>query len=201
MKSEPALLVIAATGMLGFAAYQYINAQQQSDGMSAIGAALDSAISSATDAGTSLLEYVGVSMWNYEKVPTQYREAISQAETANGLPPQMLARLLYQESHYRPDIISGAKASPVGALGIAQFMPATAKDLGLNPLDPLASIAAAGKYLGGLYKQTGGWDKALAAYNWGVGNVRRKGLAMAPAETRNYYKQILADIGLGAVYA
>lgn len=47
-----------------------------------------------------------------------------------------------------------------------------------------------------LYRQTGDWAQALAAYNWGIGNVRRKGLAAAPAETRNYYAGILADIGL-----
>lgn len=134
--------------------------------------------------------------YTQEKVPSQYRAAIATAETANGIPDGMLARLLWQESRYRPEIIDGRKTSPVGALGIAQFMPATAAEWGVDPLDAFSSIAGAGRYLAWLFKQTGAWDRALAAYNWGVGNVNRKGLERAPAETRNYFSQILADIGL-----
>jgi soluble lytic murein transglycosylase-like protein len=133
-----------------------------------------------------------------EKVPVQYRAAIAEAESANGIPSGMLARLLWQESRYRPEIINGSKASPAGALGIAQFMPATAAEMKLNPLDPFAAIAGAGRYLASLFRQVGAWDKALASYNWGVGNVKRKGLASAPTETVNYFTQILADIGLGS---
>lgn len=136
--------------------------------------------------------------WNISFVPVQYRAAISAAEQANGIPSGMLARLLYQESHYRADIISGATRSPAGAIGIAQFMPATAPDWSVNLYDgnPFDDIAGAGKYLAWLYRQTGAWDKALAAYNWGIGNVKRKGLSVAPAETRTYYSSILRDIGM-----
>lgn len=126
--------------------------------------------------------------------PAKYATAIQQAEDANGIPRDVLARLLYQECHWREDIITGRTTSPVGAVGIAQFMPATAAERGLNPLDPLASIAEAGKYLAWLYRRHGNWTEALAAYNWGTGNVARKGLAQAPAETRNYYAQILGDV-------
>lgn len=134
--------------------------------------------------------------WSLDLVPQQYRAAIAAAELANGIPSGMLARLLYQESHYRTDIISGKTKSPVGAIGIAQFMPDTANDWDVNPLDPFSSIAGAGRYLAWLYRYTGGWDKALASYNWGVGNVTRKGLSLAPAETVTYYTSILSDIGL-----
>lgn len=134
--------------------------------------------------------------WNDNLVPAQYRAAISEAERVRNLPAGMLARLLYQESHYRPDIISGATRSSAGALGIAQFMPATAADMGINPLDPFQAIPAAARYLSQLYRMTGDWSKALAAYNWGVGNVTRKGLAAAPSETVTYYSSILSDIGL-----
>lgn len=130
------------------------------------------------------------------KVPEQYRGAIAQAEAANGIPSGLLARLLWQESRYRADIISGATRSPVGAVGIAQFMPATAAEWGVNPLDPFQSIDGAGRYLAWLYRRLGGWAEALAAYNWGIGNVQRKGLAAAPAETRTYYASILQDVGL-----
>ena len=140
-------------------------------------------------------------MWSSEKVPAQYRSAIAAAENANGIPADMLARLLYQECRYRPDIISGATRSPAGALGIAQFMPATAAELGIDPLNPGQAIAGAGRYLASLYRSTGSWALALAAYNWGIGNVLRKGIAAAPRETQNYYSQILADLGLGGGYA
>jgi len=82
----------------------------------------------------------------------------------------------------------------VGALGIAQFMPATAADLGIDPLDPFQAIDGAGRYLASLYRMFGNWTQALAAYNWGAGNVQRKGLTNAPAETVAYYSSILADV-------
>lgn len=138
--------------------------------------------------------------WNIGLVPQIYRDPIRNAEIANGIPAGMLARLLWQESRYRPDIISGATRSPVGALGIAQFMPATARDMGIDPLDPMQAIPAAARYLAQCFKWTGGndWAKALAAYNWGAGNVNKKGLANAPKETRNYYAGILGDLGMMA---
>lgn len=126
--------------------------------------------------------------------PAKYAAHIMQAEDDNGIPRDMLARLLFQESRYRDDIITGRTRSPVGAVGIAQFMPATAAERGLNPLDPYASIAEAGRYLAWLRARHGNWSEALAAYNWGTGNVSRKGLSNAPRETRNYYSQILADV-------
>lgn len=126
--------------------------------------------------------------------PAKYAAAIATAEDANGIPRDMLARLLWQESRYRDDIITGRVRSPVGAVGIAQFMPATAAERNLNPLDPIASIAEAGRYLAWLRTRHNSWAEALAAYNWGTGNVARKGLANAPRETRNYYGKILADV-------
>lgn len=126
--------------------------------------------------------------------PAKYAGTITSAEQAYNLPTDMLARLLWQESRYREDIITGATRSPAGAMGIAQFMPATAREMGINPLDPNQAIPAAAKYLSSLYRQTGTWAQALAAYNWGIGNVLRRGLGSAPTETRNYYSQILADV-------
>jgi len=123
-----------------------------------------------------------------------YADAIRAAESKYQLPDSLLARVLYQESRFRPEIINGTKTSSVGAQGIAQFMPATAADLGIDPLDPFQAIPAAGKYLRRLYDSLGSWDRALAAYNWGIGNVQRKGMAAAPLETRNYVAQITADV-------
>lgn len=135
--------------------------------------------------------------------PEQYASVIAGAEAANGIPADMLARLLYQECRWREDVITGRTASPAGALGIAQFMPATAAEMGINPLDPVQAINAAARYLKNLYARFGNWSEALAAYNWGQGNVARKGLDAAPLETRNYYAQILGDVNAanGTSYA
>jgi soluble lytic murein transglycosylase-like protein len=147
---------------------------------------LNSMIDSVTDTVSNT--------WADLNTPEQYRGAIKTAEANNGLPDGLLSRLLYQESHFRADIISGATRSSAGALGIAQFMPATAQQMGINPLDPYAAIPAAARYLRQLYDQFGSWQQALAAYNWGPGNVARKGLTAAPQETRNYVTQITSDI-------
>lgn len=132
--------------------------------------------------------------WQPPASAAPYLDAIRSAEFRHGIPRNLLARLLYQESRFRPEIIDGTVRSSAGAIGIAQFMPATAADEGVNPLDPFASIDAAGRYLAKLYRATGSWDRALAAYNWGIGNVTRRGLGAAPAETRAYFSQILADV-------
>lgn len=126
--------------------------------------------------------------------PQKYAGMIAQAEQQHGLPVDMLARLLWQESRYREDIITGKVRSPAGALGIAQFMPATAREMGIDPLNPAQAIDGAARYLARLYRSLGTWTQALAAYNWGIGNVQRRGLDAAPRETRNYYSQILADV-------
>jgi soluble lytic murein transglycosylase-like protein len=132
--------------------------------------------------------------WADLNTPEIYRGAIKTAEANNGLPDGLLSRLLYQESRFRSDIINGATRSSAGALGIAQFMPATAQQMGINPLDPFQAIPAAARYLRGLYDQFGTWQQALAAYNWGPGNVSRKGLTAAPQETQNYVAQITSDV-------
>lgn len=128
------------------------------------------------------------------RAPAPYAGLIAQAESTYSIPSGMLERLLYQECHWRADIISGAKRSAVGAMGIAQFMPDTAADMGIDPLDPAQAIDAAGRYLRQCYRMFGDWTRALAAYNWGMGNVQRKGLGNAPAETVAYYTDILRDV-------
>ncbi len=133
--------------------------------------------------------------WRVGEYPA-YAAAIAATERAYGIPADLLARQLYQESHYRADIISGQKRSPAGAAGIAQFMPGTAGDYGVNPLDPLASIDAAGRYMRDLYRRFESWSDALAAYNWGMGNVAKwkAGERAMPSETVKYVAQITADV-------
>ena len=117
---------------------------------------------------------------------------IQKAAAENDIPTPVLTELLNQESRFRGDIITGKVKSRVGAAGIAQFMPATAQERGINPLDPDLAIPGAAKYVADLRRKfSGSLVKALAAYNWGQGNVARKGLHRAPKETRDYVARIL----------
>lgn len=127
------------------------------------------------------------------KFSTPYDELIETSAAANGLSYDILWNLLYTESRFREDIITGATRSRVGALGIAQFMPPTAVEwLGSADaaLDPNKAIPGAARYLAWLIRQTGSVDAGVAAYNWGIGNVKRKGLAAAPQETVDYVASI-----------
>jgi hypothetical protein len=142
------------------------------------------------------LEVSTMKTYTPPKSAAPYLETIAQAAQKYGLPDGLLARVLFQESRFREDIITGQLNSPTGAQGIAQFMPATARDLGVDPLNPNSAIPGAAKYLRSLFDQTGDWVKAVAAYNWGIGNVKRKGLAAAPAETRQYIADISKDVDL-----
>jgi len=135
-------------------------------------------------------------VWQPPERAEAYLPAIEAAETAHGLPDGLLARLLYEESRYRRDVVAGRTISPRGAVGIAQFMPATADELGVDPRSPICSIYAAARYLAWLHEHTGTWRDALAAYNWGIGRVWRHGRADAPRETRRFVRRIVEDVDL-----
>jgi hypothetical protein len=95
-------------------------------------------------------------------------EALATAATTNDLPVDFFTRLIWQESHFKPDAIS-----PKGAQGIAQFMPTTARSSGLeDPFNPLEAIAKSGELLRGLRLEFGNLGLAAAAYNAGSGRVR-----------------------------
>lgn len=119
------------------------------------------------------------------------------AEKANNLPGGMMDRLAMDESGYGKNLIS-----PAGALGTYQFMPDTAKEYGIDPLDTKAASGAAGKMLASLFKKYGAWDKAIAAYNWGDGNldkdIAKHGkdwLKYAPAETQGEVSNVVGHGG------
>jgi soluble lytic murein transglycosylase-like protein len=127
---------------------------------------------------------------------TAFDELIISSAAAAGIDSQILHNVLKTESHFRADIINGTTVSKAGALGIAQFMPATARQvLGSTDaaLDPNQAIPGAAKYLASLIKQTGSTVAGVAAYNWGIGNVTRKGLANAPPETVDYVKAVTGE--------
>jgi tetratricopeptide (TPR) repeat protein len=100
------------------------------------------------------------------------------------LPPGFLVRLIWKESRF-----DGNAISPKGARGIAQFMPGTAKNRGLDDaFDPKSAIAAAAQYLSELRDEFGNLGLAAAAYNAGEGRARsfaEKGKNL-PNETEDY---------------
>ena len=113
---------------------------------------------------------------------------VAESAHSNALPLPFFIRLLFQESGFKPDVVSRA-----GAQGIAQFMPETAATVGLNnPFDPIQAIAASARLLGDLVRQFGNPGLAAAAYNAGPRRIQdwlnKKG--KLPQETQHYVKTI-----------
>ena len=127
---------------------------------------------------------------------------IRNAAVANELPPAFLARLIWKESRFDTKAVS-----PVGALGIAQFMPGTAKLEGLdNPFDPLKAIHASAKHLADMRAEFGNLGLAAIGYNAGRERARKfmRGDDWLPRETVNYVASILgrdaSDYADGSTY-
>lgn len=132
-----------------------------------------------TKAGADLLGWMQPMLTNLEQL---YR-----------LPEGLLRSVAITESGGNQFAVSGA-----GAKGLFQFMDGTARDMGLrgnDVFDPEKAAQAAAKYLSQLLKANGGdLSKALASYNWGIGNVQKHGMALMPQETRNYIPKVLSNM-------
>ncbi|SAH81240.1 lytic transglycosylase%2C catalytic [Enterobacter asburiae] len=136
-----------------------------------------------TKAGSELLGWMQPMFTNLEQL---YR-----------LPEGLLRSVAITESGGNQFAVSGA-----GAKGLFQFMDGTARDMGLrgnDVFDPEKSAQAAAKYLSQLLRQNGGdLSKALASYNWGIGNVQRYGMGLMPQETRNYIPKVMSNMPTSA---
>jgi len=126
-----------------------------------------------------------------------YRAAARAAAEQYGIRPDMFERLILRESNFDP-----MARSPKGAMGLAQVMPATARDPGFgvtplaNPMDPNESLRFGAEYLSALIREFGGDEKrAVAAYNAGVGRVRKAGGVPDIQETQDYVDFILKGRG------
>jgi Transglycosylase SLT domain len=111
---------------------------------------------------------------------------IRQAATAYGVNRELIKGVIQAESDFDPNAIS-----PKGAAGLMQLMPETAKELGVtDPFNPTENIMGGTRYLKQLLDHyDGNVPLALAAYNWGIGNMDSNRSKM-PAETRNYVAKI-----------
>ncbi|BEO56792.1 hypothetical protein SMQE22_19380 [Serratia marcescens] len=115
-------------------------------------------------------------------------DIVSAAEQRFGLPAGLLSAVISKESSGNSKAIS-----PKGAIGLGQVMPDTARGMGYDPEElkrnPALQVEAAGRYLKQMFDAHGNVTDALAAYNWGPGNVQkfmRGEKTQIPAETVNY---------------
>ncbi len=116
-----------------------------------------------------------------------YADLFTRAGSRHGVDPALLAAVASQESGFDSRAVSSA-----GAQGLMQFMPATARGLGVNPQDPASAVNGAAKYLSDLTRQFGSTPLALAAYNAGPGAVSRSGGIPPYPETQNYVRAVLS---------
>lgn len=152
----------------------------------------------AVDQVTDALK--GLGLWSH-KVPEKYRALFAMAGSSYGLPTGLLEAVAYQESRFREDIITGAVRSGAGAVGIMQIVPKWHPELGeAGALDPAQAVPYAARYLRRLFERFGTWRLALAAYNWGQGNLAtaiKDGTPNKwPAETVAYVGAITSNAGL-----
>lgn len=135
---------------------------------------------SRTRAGSKKVTRPGNGRWSME---------IQQASEATGVDPTLIEAVMQVESG-----VDDGATSAKGALGLMQLMPGTAKDLGVDPTKPEQNIMGGARYLAQLLKRYGGdEEKAIAAYNAGMGNVDKAKGVPNFKETREYVQKVRAE--------
>lgn len=117
-----------------------------------------------------------------------YETQIGQTAARYGVPPDLALALARRESsleHYNAN--GSVKRGAAGEFGLYQLMPATARELGVNPADPLQNIEGGLRYLRQQFDRFGDWSLALAAYNAGAGRVAKNQI---PSSTKLYVSDI-----------
>lgn len=123
-------------------------------------------------------------------VPLRYAAKINELSQRFDLSPSLIEALVWQESRWRENAVS-----PVGARGLAQLMPGTARYLGVNADDPFANLEGGARYLREqIDRFDGNLERALAAYNAGPGRVERAGGIPNIRETKQYVAAIMGRL-------
>ena len=124
-----------------------------------------------------------------------YAQALVEVARANDISPYLLEAVVWQESRWNPSARSRA-----GAIGLAQLMPGTARDLGVDPRDPIQNLSGGARYLRQqLNRFDGNVEKALAAYNAGPGRVMTAGGIPSIPETQAYVRAIVARLAANSI--
>jgi hypothetical protein len=123
-----------------------------------------------------------------------YRQLAYQTAQKYGIDPDLFVRQIQAESAFRPDAVSSA-----GAIGLGQLMPATAKELGVDPNDPVQNLEGAARYMKQQLDRFGDPALALAAYNAGPSRVAKANGIPNITETQNYVAKILGGKGGAAM--
>ncbi|MDP2798829.1 MAG: lytic transglycosylase domain-containing protein, partial [Deltaproteobacteria bacterium] len=123
---------------------------------------------------------------NNLQVGQDIEHIVTEASHKYGVEPALIKSVIAVESNGDPQAVS-----PAGARGLMQLMPATAAELGVtHPFDPVQNVMAGTRYLRQLMDRYQGDVKlALAAYNWGMGNLEKRPEAL-PKETREYIARV-----------
>ena len=124
---------------------------------------------------------------NAASVPAAYQAKVAELAARFDLSPALIEALVWQESRWNM-----AAISPVGARGLAQLMPGTARQMGVNANDPFANLEGGARYLREQLDRFGGdVERALAAYNAGPGRVIQSGGVPRIRETQTYVAAIM----------
>ena len=177
-----AQLTIAA--VLGYIGYRYVTTAGD-EGASLVDDLSSSASTILNVMTTTSLPGPAIS----PETGRDYAPTILSTARSNGVPPVLLWALLKQESSFR-EHATGPTTRYGIPRGMGQFLPDTASEWGVDVNDGESTISGVARYLAWLYRQVGTWRRAVCAYNWGVGNVKRMGIDNLPAETANYVRVV-----------
>ena len=133
---------------------------------------------------------VGDTILHGAGIPAAYAAKVQELAARFDLSPALIEALVWQESRWRENALS-----PVGARGLAQLMPGTARDLGVDSSDPFANLEGGARYLRQqLDRFDGDLERALAAYNAGPGRVIRANGVPRIRETQLYVTAIMGRL-------
>jgi soluble lytic murein transglycosylase-like protein len=145
---------------------------------------------SAPSTGTSFAEALSqAKAGKHIECPQELQPMIAKSAAKYDVDPALVKSVIKAESGFRSDAVSR-----VGAKGLMQLMPGTARSLGVDPTDPEQNIDGGTQYLKQLIDKFGSVKLAVAAYNAGSGAVARYGGVPPYAETQRYVEKVMNGI-------